>query len=71
MATSGGSGGNTTTAAAARKFYRSPELRERLVLLCPEEYQYTARDIFFHSKCYSNYKMKLILEKKYLEDTAF
>ena len=37
MATSGGSGGSTTTAGASRKFYSDPEMRERLVLLCPDE----------------------------------
>ena len=36
---SGGYGGNTTTSEACRKFYRSPELRARLVDLCPPLYK--------------------------------
>ena len=36
IAFNGGSGGNTTTAEAARKEYQAPELRDRLVALCPD-----------------------------------
>ena len=50
MATSGGSGGCTTTGEAARKFYNSPELRERLVELCPAAYQDAYRDILATSE---------------------
>ena len=50
MATSGGSGGSTTTAAASRKFYWSPEMRKRLVLLLPLQYQDCYRKILFRSK---------------------
>ena len=50
MATSGGSGGNTTTAAAARKVYGLPELRGRLVDLCPPEKAYVYEEILNHSK---------------------
>ena len=39
MATSGGSGGNTTTAQAARTVYQDPEIRSRLVDLCPQEFK--------------------------------
>ena len=45
MATSGGSGGSTTTAGASRKFYSNPEMRERLVLLCPDEKKDIIRQI--------------------------
>ena len=45
MATSGGSGGSTTTAGASRKFYSDPEMRERLVLLCPDEKKDIIRQI--------------------------
>ena len=45
MATSGGSGGSTTTAGASRKFYSDPEMRERLVLLCPDEKEEIIRQI--------------------------
>ena len=50
MATNGGSGGNTTTAEAARKFYSTPELRQRLVDLCPPKYKFMYEQILFHSK---------------------
>ena len=45
MATSGGSRGSTTTAGASRKFYSDPEMRERLVLLCPYEKKDIIRQI--------------------------
>jgi hypothetical protein len=50
MPTNGGSGGNTTTAAAARKFYNSPELRSRLVALCPPDKVYYFEEALFTSK---------------------
>ena len=50
MATSGGSGGNTTTAEASRKFYSDAVMRERLVLLCPEENKGVIREILTNSK---------------------
>ena len=50
MATSGGSGGNTTTADAARKVYRMPDLRSRLVDLCPPEHKFVFEEILFHSE---------------------
>ena len=50
MATSGGSGGNTTTGEAARKVYRLPELRGRLVDLCPPEHKFVFEAILFHSE---------------------
>ena len=45
MATSGRSGGSTTTPGASRKFYSDPEMRERLVLLCPYEKKDIIRQI--------------------------
>ena len=45
MATSSRSGGSTTTAGASRKFYSDPEMRERLVLLCPDEKKDVIRQI--------------------------
>ena len=50
MPTNGGSGGNTTTAAAARKFYNSPELRSRVVALCPPDKVYYFEEALFTSK---------------------
>ena len=50
MATSGGSGGCTTTGAAARKVYNSPELRERLVELCPTAFKDAYREILATSE---------------------
>ena len=45
---SGGYGGNTTTAEACRKVYRSTELRERLVNLCPDLYKEAFRQLLFN-----------------------
>ena len=45
---SGGYGGNTTTAEACRKVYRSTELRERLVSLCPDLYKEAFRQALFN-----------------------
>ena len=45
---SGGYGGNTTTAEACRKVYRSTELRERLVSLCPPLYQEAMRQLLLN-----------------------
>ena len=50
MATSGGSGGSTTIAEACRKFYSDPEMRERLVLLCPEDKRDVLRQILTNGK---------------------
>ena len=50
MATSGGTGGNTTTGQSARLFYQNPDVRERLVELCPQEFRETFREILFYSK---------------------
>ena len=50
MATSGGSRGSTTTAEASRKFYSDPEMRERLVLLCPEGKRDVLRQILTNGK---------------------
>ena len=36
---SGGYGGNTTTSESARKVFKSKELRDRLVNLCPPLYK--------------------------------
>ena len=49
MPTNGGSGGNTTTAEAARKVYQTPELRDRLVALCPEQYKFVFGEILFNT----------------------
>ena len=49
MPTNGGSGGNTTTAEAARKVYQTPELRERLVALCPDQYKFVFGQILFNT----------------------
>ena len=45
---SGGYGGNTTTSEACRKVYRSRELRERLVTLCPPFYKEAFRQALFN-----------------------
>ena len=45
---SGGYGGNTTTSEACRKVYRSRELRERLVALCPQVYQIPFRQLLLN-----------------------
>ena len=50
MATSGGSGGCTTTGAASRKFYNSPDMRERLAQLCPLAYRLVYREILANSE---------------------
>ena len=49
MPTNGGSGGNTTTAEAARKVYQTPELRDRLVALCPDQYKFVFGEILFNT----------------------
>ena len=58
MATSGGTGGNTTTGQSARLFYQNPDVRERLVELCPQEFRETFREILFYSKCFSTPDLK-------------
>lgn len=50
MATSGGSGGNTTTAEAARKVYKMPEIRDRLVELCPPRHKFVYDEIITNSE---------------------
>ena len=45
---SNGYGGNTTTSEACRKFYRSSELRSRLVNLCPNLYKNAFEQILFN-----------------------
>ena len=45
---SNGYGGNTTTSEACRKFYRSSELRGRLVDLCPPLYRNAFEQILFN-----------------------
>ena len=45
---SNGYGGNTTTSEACRKFYRSTELRGRLVDLCPPLYRNAFEQILFN-----------------------
>ena len=50
MASSGGYGGNTTTAESARKVYKTVEIRERLVALCPDHYKFTFSQILFNSE---------------------
>ena len=45
---SNGYGGNTTTSEACRKFYRSSELRARLVDLCPALYRNAFQQILFN-----------------------
>ena len=49
MPTNGGSGGNTTTAEAARKVYQTPELRDRLVALCPDQHKFVFSEILFNT----------------------
>ena len=51
MASSGSYGGNTTTAESARKVYKTVEIRERLVALCPDQYKFTFIQILFNCKC--------------------
>ena len=50
MASSGSYGGNTTTAESARKVYKTVEIRERLVALCPDHYKFTYTQILFNSE---------------------
>ena len=50
MASSGSYGGNTTTAESARKVYKTVEIRERLVALCPDHYKFTFTQILFNSE---------------------
>ena len=45
---SGGYGGNTTTSEACRKVYRSRELRERLVALCPPVHREAYRQLLLN-----------------------
>ena len=63
MASSGSYGGNTTTAESARKVYKTVEIRERLVALCPDEYKFTFTQILFNSKykrCLFNILLSLL-----------
>lgn len=50
MATNGGSGGCTTTAEASRKVYKDPNLRARLVEMCPEPYRAVYSEILSTSE---------------------
>ena len=66
MATSGGSGGNTTTGESARKLFGTPDIRERLVALCPQEHQETFRRCLF----YDNTLLRLMSSSRLLDVEA-